>query len=388
MLVEISNTPRDYAWGSRTLIATLQGRRASGQPEAEVWFGDHPGSPAVVADGSGRALGEVLAVATRAPARLPYLLKLLAAASPLSIQVHPTKDQALAGFAREQAAGIAADAPERNYRDDNAKPEILVAVSETFEALSGLRPVEVTLRLVDVLGDRGRPLAARLNDGDPDGAAALRNTIAWLMSPHARAAVDDIIAAAVEASADPRGEFADDLAVTRRLAAAYPGDPGVVVGMLMNHVVLERGEALYNRAGSLHAYLNGLGVELMTSSDNVLRGGLTPKHVDASELLNVLDPTPGPPALLEPTPVAERIDVFDVGVSDFALLRVRSRSDETTVVPLSGPAIALAIEGTVVVAATDAAISLSPGRAVFAADTESLAITGDGLVYIAQPGFG
>lgn len=384
MLVEILNAPRDYAWGSRTLIATLQGRRASGQPEAEVWFGDHPGSPAAVTDGSGRSLGEVLAIMPQAPAHLPYLLKLLAAASPLSIQVHPTNDQAVEGFAREEAAGVAPDAPERNYRDDNAKPEILVAVSETFEALSGLRPIGATLRLVDALGDRGRPLAGRLSDGD--GATALRTTIAWLMSPDAQAEVDDIIAAAVEASADSRTEFAGDLAVTRRLAAAYPGDPGVVVGMLMNHVVLERGEALYNRAGSLHAYLGGLGVELMTSSDNVLRGGLTPKHVDAAELLRVLDPTPGAPVLLEPKPIAERIDVFDVGVADFALLRVRSRADASTVVPLTGPAIALVIEGTVVVETTDAALTVSPGRAVFAAGTESLSAIGDGLVYIAEPG--
>ena len=386
MLTEISNVPRDYAWGSRTLIATLQGRRPSGRPEAELWLGDHPGSPATVADGSGRTIDDLLAETPGAPAHLPFLLKLLAAASPLSIQVHPTTEQAREGFAREEAAGVPRDAPERNYRDDSAKPEVLVAVSETFEALSGLRDLGTTRHLVASLGTSHgvSSLAARLA-GD-DAATALRETIAWLLSGEASEPVADVIAAAVTASADPRAEFAGDLAVTRRLAAAYPGDPGVAVALLMNHVVLERGEALFNRAGSLHAYLDGLGVEVMSASDNVLRGGLTPKHVDVPELLRVLDATPAAPAVLRPVPIADRVDVFDPGVADFALLRVRSRPQDVTSAAVSGPAIALVIEGSVTVSTRDAAIDLSPGRAALAVGTDALGVTGDGLVYIAEPG--
>ena len=378
MLVEISNEPRDYAWGSRTLIATLQGRRAPGDPEAEVWFGDHPGSPARVEDGSQRTLAEVLA-----PSRLPFLLKLLAAASPLSIQVHPTVEQAREGFARENAAGFAPDAAERNYRDDNAKPEIVVAVTETFEALSGLRPLAATLRLVDSLGDRGRTLADRLTAGDE--TTALRDTVAWLLSGDDQPEVDDLIAAAVEASADPRTEFSGEFALVRRLNAAYPGDPGVLVAMLMNHVVLERGEALYNRAGVVHAYLDGLGVEVMAASDNVLRGGLTSKRIDVDELMQVLDATPAPPALLQPSRVAERTDVFEVGVPDFALLRVRSVAHARTTATLAGPAIALVIAGSVEVATADASVALTPGRAALITD-DRVSVTGEGLVYIAEPG--
>ena len=142
MLTRLSNTPRDYAWGSTTLIAELEGRAPSGAPEAEVWLGDHPGSPARVEDGSGRTLDDVLG----AGERLPYLLKLLAAASALSIQAHPSKEQAERGFAEEDAAGVPVDAAHRNYRDDNHKPEVIVALRDGFEALSGLRDLGAFLR--------------------------------------------------------------------------------------------------------------------------------------------------------------------------------------------------------------------------------------------------
>src|SRR4051794_19801898 len=296
MLVSLVNEPRDYAWGSTTLIAELEGRAPSGRPEAEVWYGDHPADPAIVPDG--RSLGEWLAdEGTRhgAPAKLPYLLKVLAAASPLSIQAHPSKAQAEAGFAREEAAGPARNAPHRTYRDDNHKPELIVAVSDTFTALAGLRDLEATRRLVGLLGDAGRPIAERLEG--TDAAASLRDTIAWLLSGSAKDEVDAVIAAATDARDDG---FAAELDLARHLDEAYPGDPGVVVALLMNLVVLQRGQALFVPAGVLHAYVEGLGVELMAASDNVLRGGLTPKHIDVAELLGILDPTPAPPPVLTP----------------------------------------------------------------------------------------
>src|SRR6478735_9338689 len=192
MLVSLVNEPRDYAWGSTTLIADLEGRTPSGRPEAEVWYGDHPADPSVVPDG--RALGEWLAdegVATGAPARLPYLLKVLAAASPLSIQAHPSKKQAEEGFAREEAAGIARDAAERTYRDDNHKPELIVALSETFRALAGLRELDATRRLLAALGPGAAPLAERLAGRD----ASLSAVIGWLLSDGADVARDVIAAA-------------------------------------------------------------------------------------------------------------------------------------------------------------------------------------------------
>ncbi len=195
MIVPISNTPRDYDWGSSTLLADLEGRAPSGRPEAEVWFGDHPGSPAIVPDG--RTLGAWLAdvgVDAGAPMRLPYLLKLLAAASPLSIQAHPSRAEAIEGYAREEAAGVPRDAPERTYRDENHKPELIVAISDTFTVLAGLREIGDTRRLVAELGPAGGDLSVHLTGAD--AAAALRDTISWLLSGRAGKDVDAIIAAA------------------------------------------------------------------------------------------------------------------------------------------------------------------------------------------------
>ena len=161
MLVPLTNPPRDYAWGSTDLIARLEGRDPTGRPEAEVWLGDHPGNPAITADG--RTLDAWLAEeggAAGAPAKLTFLMKLLAAGSPLSIQAHPSKEQAEAGFAREEQAGIPRDAGNRTYRDDNHKPELIVAVSDEFLALAGLRALTDTRRLLALLGPAGAVLSA------------------------------------------------------------------------------------------------------------------------------------------------------------------------------------------------------------------------------------
>src|SRR6478735_21518 len=332
MLVPLVNEPRDYAWGSRTLIADLEGRAPAPRPEAEIWFGDHPGDPALVPDG--RPLGAWLATegaTVGGPARLPYLLKLLAAASPLSIQAHPSKAQAEEGFAREEAAGVPRDAGKRTYRDDNHKPELIVAVSETFTALAGLRPLDATRRLLDALGPAGAALARRLDS--PDAAGALRDAIAWLLSGDAQAEVDGIVSAVASADAP---EFGAELATARRIiGSADPRDPGIVVALLMNLVTLRRGEAIFVPAGVLHAYVEGLGVELMAASDNVLRGGLTPKHVDVAELLSVLDPTPGPPPVVRPRDLGDGVRAYDVPVADFALYAVTPAAEGATV-PLDG----------------------------------------------------
>lgn len=382
MLIRLSNTPREYAWGSPSLIADLEGREASGAREAEVWFGDHPGSPSVVEDGSGRTLDELLAVSDGGPLRLPYLLKLLGAASHLSIQAHPSKAQAEAGFAREEAAGVPRDAPHRNYRDDNHKPELLVALSGRFEVLAGLRDLEATDRLFAVLGDAAAPVRARL--AGTDAQAAVRDTIRWLLSGDAHGVVDAISTALADAESV---EFAHELDVARRIAAVDPGDPGLVVAMLMNLVTLRPGEAVSVPAGVLHTYVSGLGVELMAASDNVLRGGLTPKHVDVAELLHVLDASTGPAPLLSPMPVADGIERFAPGIPDFALLRIAVSGNRSVVT--SGIAVALATEGEVTVGGStgDAAIMLRPGQALLAtADESPLRVTGTGELFIAEPG--
>lgn len=371
MLLPLSNVPRDYAWGSTSLLADLEGRTASGDPEAEVWFGDHPGDPADLPDG--RTLDAVTG------GRLPYLLKLLAAGSALSIQVHPTIEQARAGWQRE--AGLDGDDPRRNYRDDNHKPELIVALSERFEALSGLRPVADTLRLLDALEESAGVVALRRRlQGEGD---VLRDAVAWLLSGDAQTEVDDIIAV-IETGAS--AEFGAELAVARRIARQYPSDPGVVVSLLMNYVVLAPGEGIFLRAGLLHAYISGLGVEIMAASDNVLRGGLTPKHIDVAELLAILDTTPAEVPVLRPTSAA--VMEYPADVPDFALRRV-TLSGTRVVVDVAGPAMVLATAGAVTVAdgAAGEGVPVRVGSAVFAtADESALVLEGVGEVFIAQPG--
>jgi len=379
VLIPISNAPREYSWGSPTLIPGLEGRDPSGRPEAEIWYGDHPGSPSRTADG--RTLDAVLAEAGEAP--LPYLLKVLAAGMSLSIQAHPSKAEAEEGFAREEAAGIPRDADVRTYRDDNHKPEIIVALSDRFRALVGLRPLEATRRLLAGLGDRPGVQALRRRLEGEDEPALLRGALAWVLSTEARDDVDDIVAAI--GVADIAG-FAAELEVLQRIAADFPGDPGVVVALLMNLVELRRGEALFAPAGVLHAYQEGLGVELMAASDNVLRGGLTPKHVDVAELLRIVDTTPGPAPVVVPVP-AEGAELYDAGVPDFSLLRAVVAPGASRRLAVAGPAIVLAVRGDVVVDTPGDSATLAAGSAAFvSADEGEVRLSGDGDVFLARPG--
>lgn len=370
MLLTITNEPRDYAWGSTSLLAALQGRRPSDAPEAEVWFGDHPGDPADVAGGG------TLDVVTGGS--LPYLLKLLAAADPLSIQVHPTRDQAREGFARE--AGMDAADPTRNYRDANHKPELIVALSDRFEALSGLRPVSETLRVLASFADA--PGVIELRERLASGAEeeALRETIGWLLSGAAQGAVDDVIGALADAESDM---FAETLTAIRTIAERNPGDPGVVVALLMNFLVLRPGEAVFLRAGLLHAYVSGLGVEIMAASDNVLRGGLTPKHIDVDELLSIVDTRPGEVPVQSAT---GDVTAYDIPVSDFALRRVELDGERS--IPVSGPSMALSTAGAIRVGTRAGEyVSVAVGSAVFAPiEVDELLLSGIGEVFIAEPG--
>lgn len=375
MLLSLTNTPRDYAWGSDSLLAGLEGRTPTGAPEAEVWFGDHPGDPADVVGGG--TLDQVTG------GTLPYLLKLLAAGRPLSIQVHPTIEQARAGWARESA--LEADDPQRNYRDDNHKPELLVALSERFESLSGLRPVADTLALLDALDDNDG--VARLKEQLSAGGDALRGVIGWLLGGEAQSEVDEIIAAVVAASRQAgAGEWSSTLGAIAGVAETYPGDPGVVVALLMNHVVLERGEGVFLRAGLLHAYLSGLGVEIMAASDNVLRGGLTPKRIDVPELLAILDTTPGEVPVFRATGDGA-VTTYPVPVPDFSLERVVLDGAPLTL-EVSGPTMVLATAGEVTVTSVEGErLALAVGAVAFADATESsITVSGVGEVFVAGPG--
>jgi mannose-6-phosphate isomerase len=280
MFVEITNTPRDYAWGSTTLLPDLLGIAPDGTPQAELWFGTHPGSPARLA-GTDRELSEIAG-------ELPFLLKLLAAGSPLSLQTHPNAAQAEAGFAREEGAGIPIDAPHRLYKDPQAKPEMILALSDEFRALSAFRPVAETRAVLDAV-DPSLLDDLRTDDDLPAVVTRLLTT--------------DVTLEVMALVADSEDAVGDSWDTVRTLAEHHPGDPGIAVSLLLHTVVLKRGEALYLPAGNIHAYLTGLGVELMGPSDNVLRAGLTPKHVDVTELLAVADFTPVADPRLAPATV-------------------------------------------------------------------------------------
>ena len=317
-ITRLEGAVQRYAWGSHSFLAELRGRPApSDEPEAELWLGAHPrGSARVLAPDGPEPLGDwvgrdpeaVLGPAVRARfgAELPFLLKVLAVAKPLSIQVHPDAEQARAGYAREQAAGIALDAAERCYPDASAKPELVYALTR-FEVLHGLREPSAIRDDLDGLG--AGELAPR--DGS---AGALRAALAsWLdraPNPLRRRAVT---AARSRADAAPR------FARVAALDAAFPGDPGALAPLYLRALRLEPGEALFVAAGELHAYLEGAAVELMACSDNVLRGGLTAKHVALDELLGVARVEPVAGGVLAAEPAAAGVARFRTPAREFEL---------------------------------------------------------------------
>ncbi|RIV34615.1 mannose-6-phosphate isomerase, class I [Micromonospora radicis] len=377
---------KDYAWGSRSAIAELQGRATpSAGPEAELWLGAHPGAPAAVErDGARVALTDLLAadpdgwlgrqVVERFGSRLPFLLKVLAADAPLSLQAHPDPAQARAGYDADNARTDG----HRNYVDPFHKPELLVALGP-MEALCGFRDPASSAEVLAGFGvPELRPVVDALGAGPAGLAEAVRALLTW--PPTERAGLVAAVRAAAVAGPD-----ADLVA---RLAEAYPGDPGVLVALLLNRVRLAPGEAIWMPAGNLHAYLRGTGVEVMAASDNVLRGGLTPKHVDVPELLRVLRFEVLDEPVVTPRPVADGVVTWPVAVSDFALYRV-SVHDARPEVTLSapGPRVVLCTSGKVTVADAMSPVTLGPGQAaVGSAAGGPLTVTGAGETYVASPG--
>lgn len=377
MLTRITNTPRDYAWGTPGGISALLGLEATDDPQAELWLGAHPSSPSRAAHESGWA--DLREWETQSQAALPYLLKILSAAKPLSLQAHPTPVQAAEGFAREEAAGIPIDARERSYKDPHAKPELIVAVSDTFEALCGFRPVGQALEALDVLVAASEtpavfePWRDRLVGSDP-----VRAAFTWLLSG------DADVAALIAALPSAAARLGDDGELVARIDAAFPGDPGLAVALMLNHVVLQRGECLWLPAGNIHSYLCGTGIELMGPSDNVLRGGLTPKHVDVTELGTVLDFTDGPPPRLEPVPVAAHVTSYRPSAVPsgegipFELLAVTGPAT----LSLRGPSILAAIAGEFTVSGADGTDAVARGDFVFTPG-EPFTLAGAGRLFVA-----
>jgi mannose-6-phosphate isomerase len=374
----LDNTVRPYAWGSTTAIPKLLGVEPTGEPQAEMWMGAHPGAPSRTARGT---LVEVIdanpekelgprAVAKFGP-RLPFLLKILAAGAPLSLQVHPNLEQAKEGYADEERRGVPVDAPHRNYKDANHKPELICALTE-FDGLCGFRDPLRAAELLDGLGvDSLKPYVDLLHAHPEE--AALREVLTAILT-----ADPEEMAHTVDETTAACSRLGGDYAPYADLAHHYPGDPGVIAAMLLNHVRLQPGEALFLGAGIPHAYLSGLGVEIMANSDNVLRCGLTPKHVDVPELLRIVRFEPRDAGVLRPEAAPDGEEVYETPIDEFRLSRyVLPEAGTAHDLTLPTPQILLCTAGSVRVGEHE----LGPGQSVFVAAGEEAEASGAGTVF-------
>jgi len=375
---------RTYAWGSRTAIAEFTGRPVpTAHPEAELWLGANPGDPAwlqepggevsllqaVAADPVGQ-LGSV--VRARFGDALPFLLKVLAADEPLSLQAHPSSQQAAEGYLREERLGIPVNSPLRNYRDSSHKPELLVALQH-FEALAGFRPAARTIELLQALAVSDLdPYIDLLNDqSDADGLRALFTTWITAPQPDVDVLVNAVLDGAIQYMSAGATEFAAEAKTVLELGEQYPGDAGVLAALLLNRITLDPGEGIFLAAGNLHAYLRGVGFEVMANSDNVLRGGLTPKHVDVPELLRVLNFTPTNESQLRSPTHPDGIGlIYDTPTEEFAASML-TLSDQQLGHEVDaparhdGPQILLCVEGSTTVHGKSGVLNLTRGVAAW-----------------------
>ena len=384
-----------YDWGSRTSIPELLGAQPDGRPWAELWFGTHPGGQtrlagdgtlaAHIASDPVRALGED--VVRRFGPDLPFLVKVIAPGQPLSLQVHPDLVRAEERFAAEEARGVPRDAVERNYKDTNHKPEMVYALTR-YEAVSGFRAPR---RAAEVLAGLDSDLARRM-----------RRTLRLNPTRFGiRQAFSDLVSADTRPSRQEVAELVEE--VRRRhdagqspsprvdanvltMDAAFPGDPGVAASLLLNPVTLQPGEALFVPAGAVHAYISGLGIEIMASSDNVLRAGLTAKHVDVPEMLASVDYVAAPPVRPAPEYLSRATRAYYAPVDDFELLVTTVvPQDGRLQVPGRGPRVAIVVDGEVTLTSPVGQERLVRGQAVFVgAHERTLAVEGSGTVVLAD----
>lgn len=382
MLVKLTNQALAYAWGSKALISDYFGIPATGEPMAEIWFGTHDGSPTQVV-GSTDSLKSLLTKNNRNES-LPFLLKILAAEAPLSIQAHPNPAQAIEGFAKENALGLTIDAPNRNYKDDRAKPELIVALTRELEALVGFADEaliqEKFSELLEASSNEKFSQVLKRWITLLEKSAGLREVFLETLTSEDvdEAFISELIDAAEQCPA------LVDLVV--HLAAHHGKDRGIATALLMNHMTLQKGEGVFVPAGMPHAYLSGLGVEVMLASDNVLRGGLTPKHIDVLELEHVLVFEVTRPELVQTKTLAVGFEKFQLPTAEFDFYRATVGSSNLLAdINLPGDAIVLCTQGSVALSNSQAEREvLNNGEAAFmAGDARSFSLTGSGTVFIA-----
>ncbi|HEY3412535.1 MAG TPA: mannose-6-phosphate isomerase, class I [Armatimonadota bacterium] len=387
-VMEIEGAVQHYDWGGYEFIPRLLGiENTIREPYAELWIGAHPGAPSIARfDGEVIPLNRLIetspdaylgdSTAARFEDRLPYLFKVLDAFKMLSIQAHPSKAQAEEGFARENAAGIPLTASNRNYKDDNHKPEVHVALTD-FWMLHGFRPLDeiaglgaTTPELAPVLGDFGKRL-----ERAGTGAARkdlLRSVYGGIMAlPQGE--IDRVLNPLLARLAGERPSDKDSADYwALRAADNFPlpdghRDRGIVSIYLLNLVHLKPGQGTYQPAGMLHAYLEGINVELMANSDNVLRGGLTPKHVDVAELMQTLTFESGPSAVILGDAVAKVKTVYRTPAAEFELSQIAlDGGTGFDAGSMHGPDAVIVLEGAVTVESAGQSLDLKRGGIFFA----------------------
>lgn len=377
-----------YAWGSPSAIPELLGVPEDGQPWAELWLGAHTSAPARIGD---RDLSELVSASPtivgaasveRFGPRLPYLTKVLAADRALSLQAHPSRARAEQGWAKEEAAGVPRDAADRNYRDDWPKPEVLCALGDV-EALYGFAdPAVVAERFARLSMPELDELVAPLSS--PGGADGVRTVFLALCRLRAeqRGLIEGVARTAAEHLDDPDPGFARFCRTAVELAEQYPGDPGVVAALLMNRMSLTVGQAIFLPAGNLHAYLRGVGVEVMANSDNVLRGGLTAKHVDVDELDQVVDFAPVEPPVLTAVEESPGVWRYPTPAPEFRVWRVEPGEHPVELPATPYGRIVLVTEGQATIAGTE----LPRGAAGWLAAGEVASVVGSGVLFLSAPG--
>lgn len=400
-MYRLTNAVRNYAWGTADVIPQLLGIEATGQPQAELWVGAHPSDPSMADTSAGRrSLADVIAadpeatlgqeIAVRFNGMLPFLMKVLSAAEPLSLQAHPSRERARAGYAAENAAGVPLDSPLRNYKDANHKPELVFALT-SFEALNGFKNPAESVALLELLS--GRPGGCAVLDdlisdlSESDESAALRHATQRLLTLDTR----DAVTAVTEVVAACAGLDHVSARTAIELDRHHPGDAGVILSLLLNRVSLAPGEAMYLSAGNLHSYLRGTAVEIMATSDNVLRGGLTPKHIDVPELLAVVEFVSGAPELEKPQVLPGQLTLAPP-IPDFQL----SVLEPGGVIEIhwddAMPRTALVLEGQFTLRSAggrggDGVMSLRQGESVFVTAADApVTVVGAGRLVAAAPG--
>jgi mannose-6-phosphate isomerase, class I len=391
-MLELIGVRQSYPWGTKDAIPSLIGQAPDAKPWAEQWYGAHPLGDSPTPDGA--TLSEHLAqqpdqlgkaALMTFGRRLPFLMKILSAASPLSLQAHPTRQQAREGHARESLLGVPLGAPERSFKDDWPKPETIVALT-SFEALVGFRDPVRTAQLFEDLGV-GDALASVIGPlRDRDGSPALQEVFLDVLSlDDRRHLVDEVLGAAVN-HLDAPGELGLFARTAVEIDEYFPSDPGILAALLLNRFSLEPGQALALAPGVMHSYLRGCCIEVMANSDNVLRGGLTAKHIDVDALLHVVSFAPTPAEVLLPSG-SDGTYIYPTSFEEFELWLLQPTDGSPLQVPRSDSGrICLVASGSFELSGDGDPVVLKPGKAVFIGAGEAIVARGEGQLFVAATG--